>query len=141
MIWEIAPDLPPLHTDRVKLAMVLKNLVGNAVKFTEQGAVSVNACADNGGVEFSVSDTGIGITAAARAIIFEPFRQADMSIARHYGGVGLGLYIVRRLLELLGGRVAVESEIGRGSVFRVWVPLAAPGQAEAPRQAAATILT
>jgi signal transduction histidine kinase len=128
--WEVAPDLPTLRTDRVKLKMVLKNLVGNAVKFTDQGGVTVQARSQREGIEFRVCDTGIGIPAEAQAAIFEPFRQVDTSPARARSGAGLGLYIVKQLLAALGGSVAVESELGRGSTFRVWVPLhpaAAPG--------------
>jgi signal transduction histidine kinase len=119
---EASGELPPVRSDRVKLKVVLKNLIDNAFKFSEQGAVRLLAAARNGGVEFAVSDTGIGIPAEAVGDIFESFRQVDNSLTRPYGGAGLGLYIVRRLLELLGGAVTVESEVGRGSTFRVWVP-------------------
>jgi signal transduction histidine kinase len=122
LMCETAPDLPPIRTDLVKLKMVLKNLVGNAIKFTEQGTVTVKAAPRAAGVEISCSDTGIGSPPAAQATIFDPFRQADRSIGKRYGGAGLGLYIVRRLLEMLGGSVTVESEMGRGSTFRVWLP-------------------
>jgi len=120
--WEIAPDLKPLYTDRTKLKVILKNLIANAAKFTERGSVTVRARGLHDGVELSVADTGIGIAPQARAIIFEPFRQVDSSITRRYGGVGLGLYIARRLVDLLGGRIDLESELERGSIFRVWLP-------------------
>jgi signal transduction histidine kinase len=123
MVWDLPSDLPQLHTDPIKLKVVLKNLIANAVKFTERGSVTVRAERHDGGVQFDVSDTGIGVPPEARKIIFEPFRQADSSTTRRYGGVGLGLYIVRRLLDLLGGSVTAESEVGRGSTFRVWVPI------------------
>jgi len=123
--WDSAPPLPRLRTDPAKLQIVLKNLIGNAMKFTEQGAVTVAACERDGGVEITVSDTGVGIAPEVLPTIFEPFRQGDGSDTREYGGVGLGLYIVRRLTNLLGGTINVESEVGKGSTFRVWLPLIA----------------
>jgi PAS domain S-box-containing protein len=121
--WIVAADVPTLHTDPVKLKVVLKNLIVNAVKFTEKGEVTVAAQVSDGGVELSVTDTGIGIPEAGLAVIFEAFRQLDTSTTRAHRGVGLGLYIVSRLLELLRGRIAVESSEGGGSKFRVWLPL------------------
>jgi len=132
-VWNV-PDAPPtLFTDPTKLKVVLKNLIGNAVKFTHEGTVSVDVVPCDGGMEFRVSDTGIGIDKQSVAIIFEPFRQAESAPNRRYGGVGLGLYIVRRLLDMLGGTITVESEIGRGSQFRVWVPLSAKPPARRKR--------
>ena len=122
--WEVPAQLPYLSTDPFKLKMVLKNLIANAVKFTHEGSVTIVAQSGDGHIEFSIADTGIGISPEAQAMIFEPFRQVDSSITRRYGGVGLGLYIVRRLLDMLGGTVAVESEVGRGSTFHVRLPLA-----------------
>jgi signal transduction histidine kinase/DNA-binding NarL/FixJ family response regulator len=119
---ELSPDVPTVRTDRVKLKMVLNNLVGNAVKFTEHGAVTIAARPEDGGIQIAVSDTGIGIPPAVQAVIFEPFRQADGTIHERYGGAGLGLYIVRRLLEMLGGTISVDSGPGQGSTFRVWIP-------------------
>jgi signal transduction histidine kinase len=124
--WDAAPELPRLRTDRVKLKMVLKNLVGNALKFTERGGVVLDAFAREGGVEFCVRDTGIGIPPEAHSAIFEPFSQVDAARDRVRGGAGLGLYIVKQLLVGLGGTIAVESQVGRGSTFRVWLPLVAP---------------
>jgi len=121
--WSIEPELPPLWTDLGKLKTVLKNLLGNAVKFTSAGRITVTAATKQGGVEISVSDTGPGISSEIQSVIFEPFRQGDSSLARPYGGVGLGLYIVRSFLTLLGGTISVESEVGHGSTFRVWLPL------------------
>ena len=131
--WQIEPDLPHVYTDALKLKVVLKNLIQNALKFTAHGSVTVAARRHDDGVEFSVADTGIGIAPEAVSIIFEPFRQVDGSSTRRYGGVGLGLYIVRRLLDLLGGTIAVESTLGHGTVFRVWVP----GTSAAPTDATA----
>ncbi len=131
IVWEASDDLPEIHTDRVKVGIVLKNLVDNAVKFTEHGRVTVTARRADGGVEISVADTGVGIAAAALPAIFESFRQLEGSLTRAHGGVGLGLYVVRVVLDLLGGRIAVESEPGRGSTFRVHLPLAPPPPAAA----------
>ena len=102
--------------------MVLKNLVGNAIKFTDRGRVTVAAHARGGGVEFTVADTGVGIPADAQQAIFEPFRQLENGSARRASGAGLGLYIVRRLLEALGGTIALESAPRQGATFRVWLP-------------------
>ncbi len=121
-VWDLGADLPHLYTDQLKLKVVIKNLIGNAMKFTARGTVTVAINAAENGVAVSVSDTGVGIAADALPIIFEPFRQADSSMTRRFGGVGLGLYIVKRLLEMLGGTIAVDSVVGRGSTFRVWLP-------------------
>lgn len=135
LLWKVPTNLPVLVTDRAKLKVILKNLIGNAIKFTDQGTVAVSVCTAGDGLEFAVSDTGIGVPREAQSAIFEAFRQADGSIVARYGGVGLGLYIVRRLADLLGGRVGLESEEGKGSTFRVWLPLqnAAPGDEPAYR--------
>jgi PAS domain S-box-containing protein len=121
-VWRVDAHLPPIRMDPGKMKVVLKNLIGNAVKFTEEGSITVNAYVRDEGVEISVTDTGIGIPQQALSTIFEPFRQVDNSTRRQYGGTGLGLHIVKRLLELLGGTITVESKVGRGSTFRVWVP-------------------
>jgi signal transduction histidine kinase len=84
--------------------------------------VTVTMCGQRGGVEIRVTDTGIGIPAEELALIFEPFRQVENPDTRQHGGTGLGLHIVKRLLELLDGTVTVESAVGRGSTFRVWMP-------------------
>ena len=120
--WHVADGLPAIYTDRLKLKVVIKNLFTNAVKFTDQGRIDVCVEGRDDGVEFRVSDTGIGISAAEHAAIFDPFHQADGSSTRRHGGVGLGLHIVRRLADLLGGTVSVESQLGKGSTFRVWHP-------------------
>lgn len=121
-IWRSDPLLPSVSTDLSKLKIVIKNLVSNAAKFTSSGSILVAARDCNGGVEVSVTDTGVGIPREALQAIFAPFHQLDSSDTRQYEGSGLGLHIVKRLLELLGGDVTVESEVGRGSTFRVWIP-------------------
>ena len=118
----MAAGLLPLYTDPGKLKVVIKNLIGNATKFTEKGSITVNAYGCGSGIEIDVIDTGVGIPADELPIIFEPFRQLESAKTRRFGGTGLGLHIVKRLLELLGGRITVESEVGHGSTFRVWMP-------------------
>ncbi|OFV88386.1 MAG: hypothetical protein A3J75_08345, partial [Acidobacteria bacterium RBG_16_68_9] len=121
--WEIPAKLPRLYTDPLKVKVILKNLIGNAIKFTPQGRVTVTARRAQQGVEFRVADTGIGIPEEARAYIFEPFRQVGTAGAQKPAGVGLGLYLVQRLVNILGGTIDVESEVGAGSTFRTWLPL------------------
>ena len=117
-----------LRGDEGRLRQVLFNLIGNAVKFTERGSVSVDVAyrelqGDRVELKASVRDTGIGIAAGVLATLFERFKQADSSIVRRYGGSGLGLAISRGLVDLMGGRIDVETEIGRGSTFRVTLAL------------------
>lgn len=123
--WSIAPDLPKLRSDKAKLTIILQNLINNAIKFTEKGTVqiSVRKANDNRAVEFEVADTGIGISREAIPVIFEKFRQADSSSTRTYGGVGLGLHVVKEFTELLGGSIAVKSERDRGSTFTLLLPI------------------
>ncbi len=129
---DAAADLPRLRTDRTKLKVVLKNLVDNALKFTERGTVRVAAGALPDGLEISVADTGIGISQEVLPRLFEAFAQGDPSPSRRHAGVGLGLYIVRRLLEMLGGTIEVHSAPGQGSTFTVQLPANAARPA-APR--------
>ena len=124
---EIASALPPIVTDPNKLKQVLINLLSNAAKFTERGAVTVSARAleggVEGGVEIAVGDSGIGIPEDDLELIFEEFRQIDSSSTRQYGGTGLGLSISRHLANLLGGCLTVESTLGIGSTFHFQLPL------------------
>lgn len=123
MVARVMPGVPThLIGDRLRVRQVLLNLIGNAVKFTEQGQVVLTVERDReseqpGHLHFSVADTGIGIASDKLTDVFSSFTQADSSTTRQYGGSGLGLAIVRRLVELMGGRAWVESELGRGSVF------------------------
>ncbi|MBI4990018.1 MAG: response regulator [Rhodocyclales bacterium] len=121
-----------VHGDAVRLRQILNNLIGNAIKFTEKGGVSVTvAPGPQGALRFSVSDTGIGIAEEARALIFDAFAQADISHSRRYGGTGLGLSISKQLIELMGGRIGLESTPGQGSTFWFDVSLAPAAQAVA----------
>jgi len=114
--------LPPIHTDPEKLRQVLVNLAGNAVKFTDRGSVFVTAVPAGRELRFQVRDTGMGITQEDQVRLFHPFTQLDAGLTRRYGGTGLGLYISRRLAELLGGRIELESVPGNGSTFTLVLP-------------------
>lgn len=122
--WHYPPDLPVLISDRAKLKQVLQNLLNNALKFTDTGTITVSArpVGQSRAVEFKVTDTGIGIAEDKLPLIFDMFRQVDSSASRSHGGVGLGLYIVKKFTEHLGGTVNVESEMGKGSTFTVIIP-------------------
>lgn len=120
---EIMPGLPPVSGDPVALRRVLDNLIGNALKFTPAGGrVTVRLLGDPEALKLEVADTGIGIPAEHQAHIFERFYQVDGSATRRYGGMGLGLALVKELVEAHGGHVTVESEVGRGSTFCVTLP-------------------
>ncbi len=125
--WRVAPGLPTLRTDPQKLKIVLSNLVLNAIKYTERGSVTIRVRRDGDGIAFAVRDTGPGIAAEFREAIFEPFRRAENTWTRRTEGVGWGLYLVRRLVERFAGHVTLKSDVGRGSCFRVWVPLDVKG--------------
>ncbi|HEY6200194.1 MAG TPA: ATP-binding protein, partial [Candidatus Binatia bacterium] len=124
LVTEVAPEMPTLHTDKEKLKQSLLNLLSNAAKFTEQGQIKVSAWSENGTLKLVVADTGIGMTPEALKVIFDEFRQADMSTTRKYGGTGLGLALVKKFVELMGGEIAAESETGKGSKFIVTLPIA-----------------
>ena len=120
---ELQPDLPRAHGDERKLTQVLLNLVGNAIKFTDEGEVAIKAAAANGSITVSVRDSGPGITEADQAKIFQEFQQADSAVTREKGGTGLGLTISKRIVELHGGRIWVESTPGQGSTFSFTLPV------------------
>ena len=124
LTWNYTSGLPTLRTDASKLRHILTHLINNAIKFTHNGDITVSAryLPETKGLEFSVVDTGIGIPEESLSIIFEKFYQVDSSDRRLYGGVGIGLYIVKRYTELLGGQVEVESTVGEGSVFSIRLP-------------------
>jgi signal transduction histidine kinase/CheY-like chemotaxis protein len=120
---EIASQLPSGHGDGRRLTQVLINLVGNAIKFTDAGEVAIKAEANNGAFHVSVRDTGPGISAADQAKLFQEFQQADNAITRKKGGTGLGLAISKRIIEMHGGRIWVESQPGQGSIFTFTLPV------------------
>jgi len=126
--WEAAPDLPPVETDRSKLRQVVMNLLANSAKFTPAGEIRLSAtrAGDAGGIEIAVSDTGVGMSASDQERIFEDFRQLSGSTTRPFGGIGLGLTLARRLCDLLGASIDVESEPARGTRFVVRLPNPAP---------------
>ena len=122
--WDYPPDLGTITIDGDKLKHILQNLINNALKFTDQGHVTISARYSPGtkAAEFKVADTGIGIQEELLPSIFEMFRQLDSSETRTHGGVGIGLYIVKKYTEMLGGKIQVESKVGKGSSFTVTIP-------------------
>ena len=125
LILDYDVDLPTRFLgDELRMRQVLGNLLGNAVKFTHEGGVTLIVRAESGKVHITLSDTGIGIAADRLDRIFDPFTQAEASLSRRYGGTGLGTTISKQIVELMKGRIWVESELGRGSKFHVLVPLA-----------------
>jgi signal transduction histidine kinase len=127
---EVSPKLPAGHGDGRRLTQVLINLVGNAIKFTDSGEVIITGAANNGLFHLSVRDTGPGISAADQAKLFQEFQQADNAITRKKGGTGLGLAISKRIVEMHGGKIWVESKVGQGSTFAFTVPIRATQQAQ-----------
>jgi signal transduction histidine kinase len=120
---DVPADLPPGRGDERRLTQVFLNLVGNAIKFTDAGSVGIRARLEGGCFLVAVSDTGVGIAAEDRERIFEEFQQVDSSSTRRKGGTGLGLAIARRIVELHGGRIWVESTLGQGTTFYFTLPL------------------
>jgi signal transduction histidine kinase len=124
IVWDYPAYLPLINTDDEKLRAILQNLVNNALKFTESGTITISLrhVVETGTLEFKVSDTGAGIAHDKLPLIFDMFKQADSSATRKHEGVGLGLYIVKKFVDLLGGQISVHSEIGEGSTFAVSLP-------------------
>jgi signal transduction histidine kinase/CheY-like chemotaxis protein len=144
LAYEVLPDVPNLlFGDPGRLRQVLINLIGNAIKFTSQGEVAVRVALEGGTesaamLHFTVADTGIGVPADRLQAIFEPFVQADGSTSRKYGGTGLGLTISTRLVELMGGKIWVESEVGKGTTFHFTAQFQLQTAEEAPPPAELT---
>ena len=123
LYWNIPDKLPMVNTDGEKLKHILQNLINNAIKFTEEGSVTISARHVSQAIEFKVKDTGIGMPNETLPSIFQMFRQLDGSGTRSYGGAGVGLYIVKKFVELLNGKIEVESVLDKGSTFTVIIPI------------------
>ncbi len=141
--WDVSSDLPIIKTDGDKLNHVLQNLLHNAIKFTEEGGVTISARCFGQYVEFTVRDTGIGISQEMLPVIFEMFRQVDSTKTRSYSGVGVGLFIVKKFTDILHGKIEVESTPGFGTTFTLTIPanyfgefVAAPVEHPIPRRLA-----
>jgi signal transduction histidine kinase len=125
LVWDYPQDFPTVQGDRLKLRHILENLIDNAIKFTERGTVTVSAryLETRKELEFRVSDTGRGIPEKEISVIFQRFQKgAESNVHVPRSGVGLGLYVVKKYLELLGGEIRVESSIGKGSIFTLKIP-------------------
>ena len=129
---DVAPNLPRGHGDERRLAQVLLNLVGNAIKFTDQGEVTIKATMSNGSFTVAVRDTGPGIAQSDQRKIFEEFQQADNSATKRKGGTGLGLSIAKRIIGMHGGHIQVESDVGKGSTFAFTIPVTVERQVSGP---------
>ncbi|HEY4220195.1 MAG TPA: response regulator, partial [Myxococcota bacterium] len=144
LVSQVPASIPLARADEHRLQQILFNLIGNAVKFTDSGSITIDAAESNGELVVGVRDTGIGIAPADQQRVFESFQQADGSTARIYGGTGLGLTVTKRLVELhawngKGGRMGVESELGKGSRFFFTLPVDASGAAASPAEARADL--
>lgn len=124
LLSEVGDEVPPIiHSDPDRIGQILLSLVGNAIKFSEEGIVQQVVSVDNGRLLFRISDQGVGIPPEMQVSIFEPFKQVDGSITRQHSGAGLGLAIVKQITDLMGGTITLESQTGRGSLFTVCLPL------------------
>jgi signal transduction histidine kinase len=130
LVFQEPAGIPKLYTDDRKLSQILRNFISNALKFTPRGEVRVSARCEGDQVIFSVADTGIGIAPEFHQAIFEDFSQVQSPLQKRLRGTGLGLALSRRLAEVLGGGVGVESEPGKGSTFRLTIPVRLAGAGE-----------
>jgi len=131
LVFDEEPGLPQLNTDDTKVSQILRNFLSNALKFTDNGEVTVSARKDDGNIVFSVKDTGVGISPEDQEKVFEEWSQLENPAQRHVKGSGLGLPLSRKLAELLGGRIWLESELGKGSTFFLSIPPEYRGPTEA----------
>jgi PAS domain S-box-containing protein len=139
LVQEVDDDLPIIRADSTRIRQVLLNLISNAAKFTEEGSITMRAWADDDHITISVIDTGRGIPEEHWGTIFQEFQQVDGTATRRVGGTGLGLPISRHFVELHGGRIWVESEMGIGSTFTFTIPIHGPGYVQDPELAALEI--
>src|SRR5262249_37588293 len=132
LVFEPADGLPPLYVDEAKVAQILRNLISNALKFTEGGEVRVECRVDDavGTATFTVTDTGVGIEPDDLVSIFDEFTQIENALQANVRGAGLGLAVCRRLTSVLGGRLDVTSVVGRGSEFTLEIPLVYAGDVD-----------
>lgn len=130
LVWADTGELPSMITDQLKLKQIVTNLINNAIKFTEHGSITVSAgiSPDKSSLEIHVCDTGPGMPAELLPFIFDKFRQIDSATTRNYSGAGLGLYIVKNFVRILGGTIDVRSTVGEGSVFTISFPVALDGR-------------
>jgi signal transduction histidine kinase len=126
---DVRSDIPTAHGDEQKLTQVLLNLTGNAIKFTDAGEVAIKVTASNGSYTVAIHDTGPGISASDQEKLFQQFQQADNSITKSKGGTGLGLAISKKIIELHGGSISVQSSVGHGSTFAFTLPITVERQA------------
>jgi len=123
LVYNLSPGIVNIKSDPVKLRQILDNLIGNAIKFTPKGKVEIAVTSNNDRLIFSIKDTGIGIDPSLHKVIFDRFRQVELTHSRKYGGTGLGLSLAKSYIEMLGGTIHLDSSLGKGSVFTFEVPL------------------
>jgi signal transduction histidine kinase len=126
--YDIEKDLPPIQTDNEKLTEILLNLINNSVKYTQEGKISVSVYKENNKIHFMVKDTGIGISKKNHEKVFDRFYQVDSSYTRKAGGTGLGLSLCREFVQLLGGKIWLKSELGKGTEFHFTLPVSITAQ-------------
>jgi len=129
----LADNLPKIESDAEKVYQILQNVIDNAVKFTQKGSVTISTDVDEKQMVIKVVDTGIGVSQEELPYVFEEFRQADGSTSRQFEGTGLGLAIVHKLINRLGGKIEVQSELGKGSIFTIYLPLKWSGDIESEK--------
>jgi len=123
LVYNLSPGIVNIKSDPVKLRQILDNLIGNAIKFTPKGKVEINVTSKEDSLIFSIKDTGIGVDPSLHKVIFDRFRQVELTHSRRYGGTGLGLSLAKSYIEMLGGTIHLDSSLGKGSIFTFEIPL------------------